>query len=345
MVFFKNKHVLVTGAAGFIGSHLCEKLLEYGATVTAVDNFLTGRESNLGELLMSEYVDEPKFDTTITTKSKNFTFIPADINEDPNNYLGNIDQLDAIFHFASPASPPKYQAHPVETYLVNSFGTHLLLQSILGKFPRARFIFASTSEIYGDPQVHPQPESYWGNVNPNGIRSCYDESKRFGETICGVFHRQFNVDTRIVRIFNTYGPRMDPEDGRVIPDFIMNALRDKPLVIHGKGTQTRSYCFVEDLVAGILSLAAHPDGSGKTVNLGNPEEYSVLETAKIVLEMIKGEKIEEIEKYVQFKDLPADDPTRRRPDISLAKEFLHWAPEVSFRQGLTPTIEYFKSLL
>ncbi|MGD9129831.1 MAG: GDP-mannose 4,6-dehydratase [Candidatus Woesebacteria bacterium] len=320
--FFKDKNVLVTGAAGFIGYHLCTNLLELEATVTGVDNFITGRN-----LIKSNH-------------DKNFQFIEADVNTPLKNYLPSKSRFDLILHFASPASPPRYQAHPRETYLVNSLATDMLLAYLKETNPQARFLFASTSEIYGDPKEHPQKESYWGNVNPNGPRSCYDESKRLGETICGVYDRDFEMDVRIVRIFNTFGPRMDPDDGRVIPNFIKQALNDQPLTIYGDGLQTRSYCYINDLVRGILSFATIENLKGETINLGNPKEMTVLETAKIILQQIRPQAKDNF----VFKDLPKDDPTRRRPDISKAKHLLNWEPEVDFEIGLVKTIEYFKTI-
>ena len=315
----KNTTALVTGGAGFIGSHLCEELLKRGAHVIAVDNFLTGNKNNIAHLT-----------------SPDFEFIEADVTQPTDTYLPAGTHLDFIFHFASPASPPIYQAHPVETYLVNSIATHHLLQYIKNTSPSTRFLFASTSEIYGDPLEHPQKESYWGNVNPNGTRSCYDEAKRLGETICGVHQRDFGLDVRIVRIFNTYGPRMDINDGRVIPNFIKELLAHQPLTIYGEGKQTRSYCYVTDLVEAILSLATSENGNGKTVNLGNSDEFTILETAQILQE-VSGTKCE-----LQFLPLPKDDPTRRRPDISYAKELLGWEPTLKFRDGLKLTLEFFQ---
>lgn len=322
--YFTQKHVVVTGAAGFIGSHLCDQLVASGAQVTGIDNFLTGRRENIAHLL---------------SQPKTFRFIEADVTTAPESYLPS-EKIDLILHFASPASPPRYQAHPVETYLVNSHATHLLLTHLQKTNPHARFLFASTSEIYGNPAQHPQSESYWGNVNPNGIRSCYDEAKRMGETICGVFYRDFGMDTRLVRIFNTYGPRMDPSDGRVIPDFIMKALADRPLLIHGDGSQTRSYCYYQDLVAGILRFASLPDLSGETINLGNDAELTVKETAEIIYKTIHPETTIA---PLTFKPLPQDDPLRRKPDLSKARRLLEWQPQVSFADGLQSTIEYFRT--
>ena len=323
---FQNKTVLVTGAAGFVGSHLVDHLLKEGAIVIGVDNFITGRKENLSHLLLNgkDTVD-------------NFALIEADAIQSPATYLDEEVKVDIVFHLASPASPPRYQAHPVETYLVNSLGTHHLLDYLQTTNPQGKLVFASTSEVYGDPDIHPQTEDYWGNVNPNGVRSCYDESKRMGETICGVFYRDFGMDVRIARIFNTYGPRIDPEDGRVIPNFIKQAMSKKALTIYGDGTQTRSYCYVEDLVNGLLRLASTNEAKGETINLGNPDEYTVQKTAEIIIEQIGSKSV------ITNKDLPLDDPQRRRPDISKAKELLNWKPQVNFIEGLEKTINYFKN--
>lgn len=322
--FLASKTVLVTGAAGFIGSHLCEQLLQSGAQVVGVDNFLTGRDQNIAAL----------------NNNPRFQFIQADVIQPVSAYLPAEIKPDVVLHFASPASPPRYQAHPVETYLVNSLATHYLVQYLKDSAPQARLVFASTSEVYGDPQVHPQTEEYWGNVNPNGVRSCYDEAKRLGESICGVHYRDFGVDVRIVRIFNTFGPRMDPTDGRIIPQFVTEALRGEKLSIFGDGSQTRSYCYVADLVRGILELASHAELAGATVNLGNPEEYTVLDTARIIYELVTGQPATDAN--FAFKPLPKDDPTRRRPDITRAQELLAWSPTTSFKEGLQPTVEYFR---
>lgn len=320
--YLEHKTVVVTGAAGFIGSHLCDRLLAEGAKVVGIDNFLTGRPANLEHLLADQ--------------NEQFTFIEADVNNHPETYLSSMTEIDLVLHFASPASPPRYQAHPVETYLVNSLATHQILQYLLHKHAEARFLFASTSEVYGDPQIHPQVEGYWGNVNPNGVRSCYDEAKRLGETICGVHQRDFGMDVRMVRIFNTYGPRIDPEDGRIIPNLLKQALAGDKLTVYGDGLQTRSYCYVDDLVEGILRLASFDNLSGETVNLGNPGEFTVLETAEIIRKEI-NESLE-----IAYLPLPKDDPTRRRPDISKAKHLLDWEPQVTFEEGLQKTIEFFR---
>lgn len=332
--YLKNKTVLITGAAGFIGSHLVDKCLELGAIVIGVDNFITGRKINL------KHLDE----------NANFYLVEADVSQTSEEYLElALEQLqisrpeaakiDVLFHLASPASPPAYQKQPIATYLVNSLGTHNLLSYLQTKFPEARFVFASTSEVYGDPEVHPQSESYWGHVNPNGPRSCYDESKRLGETICGVFRRLYQMDIRLARIFNTYGPRMRPDDGRILPNFINQALKKEPLTVYGDGKQSRAYCYVSDLVNGLIDLASLDNLAGETINLGNPDEYTVLQTALLVQKIINSE----IAKGdIVFKDLPVDDPTRRQPDIAKAQKLLNWQPKIEFRSGLAKTIEYFK---
>ncbi len=317
---FVQKKVVVTGAAGFLGSHLVDALLAQGADVIGIDNFITGSKLNLSHL----------------DDNSNFHFIQADVIKQPETYLVNVVP-DYLFHFASPASPPQYQKYPVETYLVNSWATHQLLTFLRKQNPKATFIFAGTSEAYGDPQVHPQSETYWGNVNPNGVRSCYDESKRMGETICGVFYRDFGFDTRIVRIFNTYGPRMSLDDGRVIPNLISLALQKKPLSIYGDGSQTRSYCYVTDLIAGIIAVSKNNSCSGETINLGNPGEFTILETAKEI------EKVLGSSEYV-YKPLPADDPLQRKPDIKKAKSILGWEPTIAFPEGLAKTIAFFLAI-
>ncbi len=325
--FFRGKTVLVTGGAGFVGSHLCEALVSTGAEVIAVDNLLTGHLKNIDHLRSQSI--------------KNFRFIQGDVTQEPEKYLKGSIIPDVVLHFASPASPPRYQQFPIETYSVNSFGTHHLLRYLMARNPKAVFLYASTSEVYGDPQVHPQVESYWGNVNPNGIRSCYDEAKRLGETICGVHARNFHFDARIVRIFNTYGPRMDLHDGRVIPEFIDLALHRKPLTIYGDGLQTRSYCYVTDLAEGILRYAATPNLGGETINLGNPGEFTIQETAKVMQEVISQVAPQLGMLTTEVKPLPKDDPLRRQPDISKAKKLLGWQPTISFKEGLTETVKFY----
>jgi len=307
---------LVTGAAGFVGSHLAERLLAEGYTVVGVDNLCTGRLRNLA----------------ILKSNPEFTFIQADLIEGiPGELKGK--NWSWVFHFASPASPPKYFDLPVETLRINSEGTRHLLE--LCKESGASFFYASTSEVYGDPLEHPQSESYWGNVNPIGVRSIYDEAKRYGEAITYAYHRTFGVDVRVIRIFNTYGPRMDPEDGRVVTNLMFQALRNQPLTIYGDGTQTRSFQYVSDLVEGILRLTRVKHVW--PVNLGNPGEFTILEFAERVRALIpgKGELV--------FKPLPSDDPKQRKPDISLAKRILGWEPKVDLEQGLRLTLDFFKS--
>ncbi len=322
--FFKDKTVLVTGAAGFVGSHLVDELLESKATVIGVDNLITGRKENIKHL----------FTTGGTVE--NFAFLETDAVQSPATYLDEEVKIDIVFHLASPASPPKYQQSPVETYLINSLGTHHLLDYLKTSNHEARFVFASTSEVYGNPEVHPQTEDYWGNVNPNGVRSCYDEGKRLGETICGVFNRDFGMDVRIARIFNTYGPRINPTDGRVIPNFVKQALSNEPITIYGDGSQTRSYCYVSDLVSGLMKLASVDAAKGETINLGNPDEYTIQQTAEVVL------KITSSSSEIAHQNLPLDDPQRRKPDISKAKQLLDWEPIVDFEQGLQETIQSFR---
>ncbi|HKY74461.1 MAG TPA: GDP-mannose 4,6-dehydratase [Patescibacteria group bacterium] len=319
-----KKRVLVTGAAGFLGSHLVDRMLVEGNEVVGIDNLITGLELNLED----------------AKKNNAFTFVNADVIAPPETYLPDGFTPDLIFHLASPASPPRYQQHPVETYLVNSLGTHNLLQYILSSTPEARFVYASTSEVYGDPKEHPQKETYWGNVNPNGIRSCYDESKRYGEMVCGVHNRDFDVDVRIMRIFNTYGPRMNPVDGRAIPNFVQWALKNEPMQIYGDGSQTRSLCYVDDLIEGITLLATIDSARGETVNLGNPYEVTMLQLAELIKKATGSTSVLE-----HGHPMPGDDPTRRKPDISKAKSLLNWEPKVSFEEGLGKTVEYFKQTM
>lgn len=306
---------VVTGGAGFIGSHLCDALLARGYKVICVDNLLTGRAENL----------------EVAKKSANFQFV----NQDVIRGLPEMGKIDFIYHLASPASVVDYQKYPKETALVNSLGTMNVLDTArkLG----ARVLFASTSEIYGDPKEHPQKESYWGNVNPNGLRACYDEAKRFGEMMCMLYFREHKLDTRVVRIFNTYGPRMRPTDGRVVSNFINQALKGDALTIYGEGNQTRSYCFVSDLVEGLLKIMNAPGKAGEVYNLGNPGEFTVQELAEMVRDLINP-KLGFI-----YKELPGDDPTRRRPDIEKIKRDLGWEPKVSLEEGLKMMIKSFDS--
>ncbi len=310
--------VLVTGGAGFIGSHLCEKLIEDGYSVTCVDNLITGSRKNIESLL----------------KNQNFKFLEEDVVK---HSLMDVLVTGAsyIFHLASPASPVDYQSYPEETLLVNSEGTLNMLN--MAKSLDAKFLLASTSEVYGDPEVSPQKETYWGNVNSFGPRSCYDESKRFAETATYVFLKKHNIDARIVRIFNTYGPKMQHDDGRVVSNFINQAINNKPLTIYGDGTQTRSFCYVSDMVEGLVKAMFTEGTKGEIFNLGNPEEYSMLDLAKKIKQMA-GSVSE-----VVFNELPPDDPKQRRPDITKAGRVLNWKPTVSVDEGLEKTIEYYKN--
>lgn len=307
-------NVLIAGGAGFLGSHLCDFFISKNHKVIAVDNFITGKKENIKHLL----------------KNKNFKFIKADITKK----LKVSDKLDAVLNFASPASPRDYIEHPLETLKVGSIGTLNLLE--LAKQKKAKFLFASTSEIYGDPKVNPQPEEYWGNVNSIGIRSVYDEAKRFSEALVMCYNREYKLDTRIVRIFNTYGNRMNQKDGRAIPEFIAQALAGKSITVFGKGTQTRSFCFVSDLVDGIYKLLMSE--YNYPVNIGNPCEITLNELAKTIIQLTDSKS------KIIYKSLPEDDPKQRRPDITKAKKILKWEPKVNLTQGLTETIKYFKSL-
>jgi dTDP-glucose 4,6-dehydratase len=303
---------VVSGAAGFLASHLSELLIDNGWDVIGFDNLLTGRMENLSGLL-----GRPEF-----------TFERADVT----NYVHVSGPVDAVLHFASPASPQDYLEHPIETMKVGSIGTHNLLGLALAK--HARFLLASTSEVYGDPLVHPQPESYWGNVNPIGPRGVYDEAKRFAEAMSLAYHRVHGLEVRIVRIFNTYGPRLRPADGRVVSNFLVQAMEGKPLTIYGNGEQTRSFCFVDDLAAGIFGLL-QSDHVGP-MNIGNPNEFSILELAHAVRD-VTGSSSE-----IVFEPLPVDDPMQRQPDITLAREVLGWEPQVQLREGLTRTYEWYR---
>jgi dTDP-glucose 4,6-dehydratase len=303
--------IVVTGGAGFLGSHLCETLLARGDEVVAIDNLLTGSLDNISHLF----------------GQKGFVFVEHDVT----NFVHVSGKVDAVMHFASPASPVDYLEHPIKTLKVGSLGTHKTLG--LAKDAGARYMLASTSEVYGDPQVHPQTEDYWGHVNPVGPRGVYDEAKRFSEAMTMAYHRSHGVDVRIVRIFNTYGPRMRPHDGRVVSNFIVQALAGKPLTVYGDGSQTRSFCFVEDEVRGLVALL-DSDHVGP-VNIGNPNEFTVLELAQKVIDLT-GSSSE-----IVFEPLPVDDPTQRRPDISLAKKVLGWEPRVPLEEGLRRTAEWF----
>src|SRR4051794_18801263 len=299
---------LVTGGAGFLGSHLCDELLRRGHRVICVDNFETGSLTNIEHIRVPEFVH---VNTDIIT--------PYEVEE----------PVDFVYHLASPASPIDYLRLPLHTLKVGSYGTHHTLG--LAKQHRARFLLASTSEVYGDPQVHPQPETYWGHVNPIGHRGVYDEAKRYAEALAMAYRRQQGVDTAIIRIFNTYGPRMRPHDGRAIPTFLRQGLQDRPITVFGDGQQTRSFCYVDDLIRGMIALAE--SGIHHPVNIGNPHEFTLLELAEAVVE-VTGSRSE-----IDFEALPTDDPQVRQPDISLARELLGWAPEVELREGLTRTID------
>lgn len=303
---------LVTGGAGFLGSHLCEYLLEKGHTVIAMDNLLTGNIANIEHL-----------------QGKNFKFIKHDVTE----YLYIAGEIDYVLHFASPASPLDYMQLPIQTLKVGALGTHKALGLALAK--EATFLLASTSEVYGDPLVHPQSEDYWGNVNPVGPRGVYDEAKRFAEALAMAYHRFHHVNTKIVRIFNTYGPRMRPKDGRAIPTFIPQALKNEPISIFGDGSQTRSFCYVTDLVEGIYRLLV--SDINEPINIGNPTEMTVKQMAEAVLK-VTGSKSKLI-----YKDLPVDDPKVRQPNIKRAKELLGWEPKVGLEEGLIKTVEWFKT--
>lgn len=306
---------VVTGGAGFIGSNLCASLLQKGHLVFCVDNLLTGTEKNIESL----------------KNNQDFTFIKWDvISEFPV-----LPKIDYIFHLASPASVPDYQKYDEETALVNSVGTRNMLK--VAKAYKARFLFTSTSEVYGNPMEHPQKETYWGNVNPNGVRSCYDESKRFGEMLTMLYVRSHGVDARIARIFNTYGPNMRKDDGRVISNFINQAIEGKPLTVYGDGKQTRSICYVSDLVEGLMKLMLSDKAKGEVVNLGNPEEYTMIDLAQKIKDMTKTKS------EIVFEKLPQDDPMQRRPDITKAEQLLGWKPVVTADVGLQKTIEYYKN--
>jgi dTDP-glucose 4,6-dehydratase len=305
---------LITGGAGFLGSHLCDYLLERGNRVICVDNFETGSLQNIEHL-----------------RRDDFRFVHCDITK----HFEIDEDVDFVYHMASPASPIDYARLPLHTLKVGAYGTHNALG--LAKFKRARFLLASTSEVYGDPLVHPQPESYWGNVNPIGPRGVYDEAKRYAEALTMAYLRQQGVDTAIVRIFNTYGPRMRPNDGRAIPTFMSQALADRPLTVFGDGSQTRSFCYVSDLVRGLVALAE--SGVHEPVNIGNPNEMSLLEMAQAVIDLTEARS------EIVFEALPVDDPQVRQPDITRARDLLGWEPEVELRDGLRETIDYAISKL
>jgi UDP-glucuronate decarboxylase len=313
--FFDTARILVTGGAGFLGSHLCERLLAQGHYVICLDNYFTGQKRNIVHLL----------------GHTSFVVIRHDL---VNPIFLEVDQ---IYNLACPASPVHYQYNPVKTTKTAVMGAIHMLG--LAKRVKARILQASTSEVYGDPSVHPQKESYWGNVNTTGIRACYDEGKRCAETLFFDYYRQSKVNIRVVRIFNTYGPRMHPNDGRVISNFIMQALRNEPITIFGDGLQTRSFCYVEDMVEGIMRMMNGPDDFVGPVNLGNPGEYSMLELAENIVRLTRSKS------RLEFQPSPMDDPRRRQPDIGLAKEKLGWEPVVRLQEGLEKTISYFREIL
>lgn len=307
-----RKRILVTGGAGFIGSHLCERLLQEGHEVICVDNFYTGTKDNIKHLMNNPYFEIIRHDITFPL------------------YV----EVDEIYHLACPASPVHYQNDPVFTIKTAVHGTINMLG--LAKRTKAKIILASTSEVYGDPEVHPQPEEYWGNVNPIGPRACYDEGKRCAETLFFDYHRQHKVKVKIARIFNTYGPRMQINDGRVISNFIVQALRGEDITVYGDGSQTRSFCYIDDMVEGLIRLMNTPDEITGPINLGNPNETPILELAQKIIELTGSNS------KIVFKPLPQDDPRRRCPDITKAKIILNWEPKISLEEGLKRTIEYFK---
>ena len=309
------KRILVTGGAGFIGTNLCERLVKEGNDVICLDNFFTGSKENVRKLM--EY--------------DNFELIRHDITQEI------CLEVDQIYNLACPASPPHYQYNPIKTAKTSVFGAMNMLG--LAKRVKGRILQASTSEVYGDPEVHPQPETYWGHVNPIGIRSCYDEGKRMAETLFFDYHRQHNVDIKVIRIFNTYGPNMNPNDGRVVSNFIVQALKGEDITVYGTGNQTRSFCYVDDLVEGMIRMMNSQEGFTGPVNLGNPGEFTMLELAEKVIKLTNSSS------KLVHKPLPSDDPTQRRPVIDLAKKELGWEPQIQLEEGLKKTIEYFDRVI
>lgn len=310
------KKILVTGGAGFLGSHLCEKLLHNGNYVLCMDNFHTGSLKNL-----SKFIDHPNFEI---------------LNHDVTQSIPNI-KVDQIYNLACPASPVHYQSDAIKTIKTNVYGAFNLMELALAS--DAKILQASTSEVYGDPEIHPQPESYWGRVNSIGIRACYDEGKRCAESIFFDFYRKYNLDIKVVRIFNTYGPHMHPNDGRVVSNFIVQAIFGQPITIYGDGLQTRSFCYVKDLVDALVLMMDSPQGIVGPVNLGNPQEFSMYELAALIVRLTGSKST------IEYKDLPADDPRQRQPDIALAKELLGWSPMTALEDGLIKTIAYFRKVL
>jgi UDP-glucuronate decarboxylase len=310
-----QRRIMITGGAGFIGSHLTRRLLNDGQEVLVVDNFYSGSRANLRDVMSNPRLELMRHDVTFPL------------------YV----EVDEIYHLACPASPVFYQRDPVQTTKTSVMGSINMLG--LAKRTKARILLSSTSEVYGDPEVHPQPESYWGNVNPIGIRSCYDEGKRCAETLFFDYRRQHDMPVKVARIFNTYGPGMRPDDGRVVSNFIVSALNGEPLTVFGDGSQTRSFCFVDDLVDGLVKLMATPTEVTGPINIGNPNEFTMTELAELVIEIVGGSA------GVDYRPLPADDPTQRQPDISLAKSALGWQPTIELREGLGATVEYFRTLI
>jgi UDP-glucuronate decarboxylase len=308
------KRILVTGGAGFLGSHLCKRLLDDGHDVLCLDNFYTGRRSNVVDFIGNPYFEIMRHDICFPL------------------YV----EVDEIYNLACPASPIHYQFDPVQTTKTSVHGAINMLG--LAKRVKAKILQASTSEVYGDPKVHPQPEAYWGNVNPTGFRSCYDEGKRCAETLFFDYYRQHKLRIKVARIFNTYGPNMHPDDGRVVSNFIVQALKGKPITVYGKGNQTRSFCYVDDMIDGFVRLMSSPDTVTGPVNLGNPVEFTILELAHMVIELTKSKS------RIVFKPLPHDDPVQRQPKITLAKKTLKWKPKVKLEDGLKETINYFRKL-
>jgi len=310
-VTINKKTAVITGGAGFIGSHLCDRFLQEAFRVICIDNFITGSIENIRHLF----------------KERNFKFLEHNVTK----FIALKEKVNFVLHFASLASPIDYLQFPIQTLKVGSLGTHNALG--LAREKKAKFILASTSEVYGDPLVHPQPENYWGNVNPVGVRGCYDESKRFAEAIVMAYHRVHKIDTKIIRIFNTYGARMRIQDGRVVPNFIYQALHNKPITVYGNGTQTRSFCYIDDLIEGIFRVI-HSKINGP-INLGNPNEFTINQLAKLVI------KLTHTKSKIAFRPLPQDDPRQRQPDISVAKRILKWQPRILLEEGLPKTIEWF----
>ena len=315
MAYREPHKILVTGGAGFLGSHLCDRLIARGEDVLCVDNFYTGSKANVAQLLGNPHFELMRHDVTFPL------------------YV----EVRRIFNLACPASPVHYQFDPVQTTKTSVHGAINMLG--LAKRVKARILQASTSEVYGDPEIHPQPESYWGRVNPIGVRSCYDEGKRCAETLFFDYWRQHQLEIKVMRIFNTYGPRMHPNDGRVVSNFIVQALRGEPITVYGDGSQTRSFCYVDDLIDGMLRLMDTPADFVGPVNIGNPKEFSMLELAELVLQLVGGKS------RLEYKPLPADDPRQRQPEIALARDALGWQPRVALEDGLKETIAYFRKLI